>query len=323
MSIQGYVPVASMHGTSSLVQIPNDVDLSNPASVREILQRLIDRDHYIYSNLFDGYEECRFTEDGGFAIKCLNTTGAPTVKGTVVSLITGGVAYHGDTYSSLGPTVIAGATHANTDYGRIYVKIDGGSTNSRVRWYSDAAMTTLVAHGALTGHAAGTITLSADGGSGLTGTQAVLANPPDNLTGCYVDNYIQGGLSITGTSGNDSIGVMYSDGDAVAPATCYVTIAGCAKVLLKNSTGAMCKDWLMTSGTAVGRVEGALVLDKTKLNQLVGRATVRNGGGTDQLVGCQLMLNNQIFLPALPTADGAYNLSIATLVPSWTVDTTP
>ena len=71
---------------------------------------------------------------------------------------------------------VAGASPANTNVGVLYWSSDLDSSKARVRLYSDSGRTTLVATGELTNDLGGTITLTASGGSGLTGSVVTAAS---------------------------------------------------------------------------------------------------------------------------------------------------
>jgi len=94
------------------------------------------------------------------------------------------VTTHDDPNAVFDHWVLDGASRANTDDGRAYVRLAQAGGDTTVSLYRDAARTLLVASGTLAGSDTGTVQLAAQNGSGLSGSvEASFATPMD----CVLD----------------------------------------------------------------------------------------------------------------------------------------
>lgn len=83
------------------------------------------------------------------------------------------VTIHGDAASATSRWRFSGASRANTDNGRLYVTLTHALGDTTAAFFRDAARSSLVAQGAITGNS-GTVGLTAQNASGLSGSVELL-----------------------------------------------------------------------------------------------------------------------------------------------------
>ncbi|MEE9310813.1 MAG: hypothetical protein V3V10_00245 [Planctomycetota bacterium] len=82
---------------------------------------------------------------------------------------------------------LAGADRSNTDHGRLYLDVSIAAGDTTVALYKDSDMLLAVASGTLTGETTGTLTLTQQNSSGLTGTVMLKSAKP--LADSFLDAF--------------------------------------------------------------------------------------------------------------------------------------
>lgn len=111
--------------------------------------------------------------------------------------------------NQVGTYVVSGETLQNTDAGNLYLNLDAGAytggNNRRVRLYSNAARSQLVAEGFRVGD--GTVTLGAVNGSGLSGSCVIAYSGDDHDIIVHLNPFELGDI-VTVNVTNDRAGVI-------------------------------------------------------------------------------------------------------------------
>jgi hypothetical protein len=241
----------------------------------------------------------KVTPEGGYAVKFINLTGAATVKGNVTHLLHPTITEAGDTSNQLSAWTFYNPSIANTNLGTVYWELlwtlAGQITTINI--FKDLAKTQLVASGTRSGNTtAGTITLTAQNASGLTGSVTITggANPTqDNDAANTLFIGVDGAIGLEEPNDTMPMGIIYEAGIANG-SDVWVVVAGKADVLLDDAQVVTRGGVLLMSATTAGRadfVPQGTVLTTTQHFEELGHTLQGVPAGTNRLVRAILHWN--------------------------------
>lgn len=268
-----------------------------------LIQRLLDRDAYLLDAI-GGTDTFRVTPIGEFQIKGTNRTGAASVVGQLL-VPDQSADVDGTVYATA--ATITGATASNTTAGRLYLSIAVTGGKGTALFFSDAALTTQVAHAQLANNLGGTAALVADGASGLGGTITLTAACPAvaEETGT-IDMGVTAGYSLAPAGSSAVVAIC---GESVAAnAEMWITIpGGTAQVLIETGDSISRGQYVRSTltGGAAGAAQGDDAMLSSRESTYIGRAIGRldgSGPGTT----CGILFNPSLALPGVVRVIGGF-----------------